>query len=191
MFTLGMSKYAKELMNLGFSDRLNTTESDCKMYLEHCKKYNMKWLGNSYGTIVHKDFDKFFEYIDVIKKDKEYEIYQDLSQREKEYMFYILDHKIFLKFKNSKDDYMITSSPYKMLDVNVLNALQEYPYNVYIIHPNFLNYYGFLGGLNNVIGHPLYEVTYAFTTVDVNNMHQLNLDIQEETGIYEAFVPIK
>lgn len=188
MFTLGMSKYAKELMNLGFSDRLITTESDCEMYLEHCKKYDMKWLGNSYGTIVHKDFDKFFTYIDVIEKDKEYEIYQDLLQREKGYMFRILDHKIFLKFKNSKDDYMVTSSPYKMLDVNVLNALQEYPYNVYIVHPDFLNYYGFLGGSNSVIRHPLYEVTYAFTTVNSDNMHQLNLDIKEETGIYDAFV---
>ena len=188
MFTLGMSKYANKLVELGFSDRLCCTSEDCQKYLEYCQENNMVWFDDSYGTIVHKDFHKYFKKADR-SDDKGYSVWQKLSLKEKGYMFRILDHSNFIQTID-ENEYMITSSPYMTLDVNVLKNLITYPYDIYVIHPNFLNYHRFILRESN-IKHPLDEVSYAFTNISDEKMKKLNVKISKEIGIFHAFVKIK
>lgn len=188
MFTLGMSKYADELIKLGFSDRLCCNEENCKQYLDYCTKYNMVWFNNSYGTIVHKDFDKYFKEADR-NSDEGFKMWQDLSLKEKNYMFALLDHTNFICTVDT-NEYIITSSPYQTLDDNILQNLMKYPYNVYIIHPRFLNYHVFVSRFMD-IEHPLYGVNYAFTKISNEDIWELNMKISEDINIFPAFVKIK
>lgn len=183
-FVLGMSTYADELVKLGFSERLYCAPEDCKIYLEHCNKNNMIWLDGSYGTIVNEKFNNFFNKVDSMS-DKEYSIYNDLRRDD---IYYLLDHTNFLKLVDNENDYILTSSPYKMFNVNIINILKKYPYNVYIIHPNFLTYHAFILGDPLYIGHPFYKLNYAFTKVDNEIMIELNKKIYDSTGVPEAFV---
>ena len=68
--------------------------------------------------------------------------------------------------------YMITSSP------NFLNweEIKNYPYLVFIIHPNLLEDYA----LDN-------KINLAFTNATVKEISDINERIYEDIGIYKAF----
>ena len=144
-FTINNCKHAKELIKLDWPENLLIGPDDCETYLKHCETYNMKFLKGSYGTIVHKQFNKYFKYISS-RNDKEYEIQQKLTcgnGLEGNYKVkgvnLDLDHVNLFQSKKYKDVYMVTSSPYNRLQTD---GIKDYPYGAYIIHPNFLDYHG-------------------------------------------------
>ena len=195
-FTVADSKYADELIKLGFSDRLITTPEDCKRYVEHCNKYNMKFLKGSYGTLVHKNFEKYFEYIDG--SDEEYEIKQKLSCRkglDGDYRIpevsLVLDHVNLFKSKMEEEVYVLTSSPYGPLDSTILTNLKNYPYGAYVIHPNLLDYYGFVGRFDNKLRNPLWDINYAFTNATLDQIRNIVKEVDEGTGIFLSFLPLR
>lgn len=183
MFTLGMSKYADELMELGFSDKLYCSPEDCKQYLEHCKKYDMVWFNNSYGTIVHKDFKNYFTEPSLDNKQN-YNLYKDYQKGLSQHK--TIDHINFLKFKDD-DVYILTSSPYYVANTN---DIVNYSYHVYVIHPQLLDYYAFIKKHDD-IKNPLSDVSYAFTNATDEQMAYINKVIYEGSKIFMAFVKIK
>ena len=183
MFTVKDSEYKKELVKLGFSERLLCSPKSCKIWVEHCKKYNMKFLKGSYGTMVHKEFDKYF------KNSKSNKIRDQLTCKDKLVNSKIielrLDHTNLFKSKIEDDVYILTSSPYTSLNANLINDFKNYPYDVYVIHPNFLDYYAFVD--KEPVGrlrHPLSEVNYAFTNASPEQMLNINRAIYEDLNTF-------
>ena len=188
-FIISDCKCAKELIELGWDDRLLIKPSDCKLYLEHCKRYNMKFLEGSYGTIVHKHFDKYFEYVGV-RTDEEYEIQQKLTCEKglnedyRVYGVYLdLDHTNLFKSKLHDDVYMLSSSPYGTLSGESIKLLKHYPYNVFVINPNFLDYHGFIGRFDMKMRHPLVDVNYAFTNATEEQMFEIEKQMMEDKSL--------
>ena len=190
MYILGQNKHAKELVNLGFSDRLITTPEDCEIYLDHCKKNDMKFLKDSYGTMVHKNFNKFF------KKSKNNRIFNKLGLTElgaiqqNRNIHRLMDHTNLLRSQIYKNVYVLTSSPYMILNQIVFEIIKEYPYNVYVINPNFLDYIAFVTHEHRE-WHPLSNLNYAFTEASQEQMLTINKAISEEIGVYNAFTLLK
>lgn len=183
-FILGDSIHSKELVKLGFSDRLITTPEDCETYLNHCKKYDMKFLKGSYGTIVHKDFNKYFKESNSHKMRCKLACTNEVTGKSK--LDLRLDHTNLFKSKIFKDVYILTSSPYSGLDMDIINTLRDYPYDSYIINPNFLDYHIFIRDPGE-IRPPLRNVNYAFTNAAPEQIIQINKIILEDTGVFLAF----
>lgn len=183
MFTLGMSEYADELIKLGFSDKLYCDADDCKKYLEYCKKNDMIWFNDSYGTIVHKDFNNYFTELSL-DDEQNYRLFKEYQKGLSQHK--TLDHVNFIKFKDD-DIFILTSSPYRVAN---MNDIINYSYHVYVIHPQLLNYYGFIRK-DDDIGSPLYNVNYAFTKATDKEMLHINKVIYEDIGIFMTFVQIK
>ena len=192
-YFIDMNKNAKELKKLGFSGKLYASPKSCENWLNHCKKYDMEFLKESYGTIVHKNFNKYFKHI-PIKNDKQYEIQQNLkcgSGLEKDYSVenfdnMIFDHTNLLKSKIT-DDYFLTSSPYSDF-IYELQNIKNYPYNVYVVHNNFLDYYAFIDNENGYLRHPLCELNYVFTKATKNNIKLINKTIYKDIGLFPVFL---
>ncbi len=184
MFTVSDSKYSDELIKLGFSDRLITTPEDCKTYLEHCNKYNMKFLKGSYGTIVHNRFNDYFKKSSSHKKEMEIKCANEFIGKSN--INLPLDHTNLFKSKIDKSVYILTSSPYGSLDMNIINALRNYPYDSYIINPNFLDYYAFIRRVSEMRP-PLWNVNYAFTNAPPEQIIEINKVIFEDIGVFLAF----
>ena len=182
-FILGDSVHSKELVKLGFSDRLLTTPDDCETYLKHCKKYNMKFLKGSYGTIVHKDFDKYF------KKSKSYKMRCKLAcineETGRSKLDLHLDHTNLFKSKIFKDVYLLTSSPYYTSVIDIINQVKDYPYDVYAMHPNFLDYHIFA---THSKMNPLFDLSYCYTNASREQMYEIDKTIFEDIGLFHAFV---
>ena len=182
MYSIKNSKYAKQLVKLGFSEKLLCSPESCEIWLEHCKKYDMKFLKGSYGTLVHKNFNKYFK---VSKNNK---IIDQLSCKDRlgvgEKINLLFDHtNLFNSIE--KDIYILTSSPYISLNANLINNLNNYPYDVYVIHPNFLDYTAFVdGGPVGRLRHPLNEVSYAFTNASYEQMLDINKAIYNELDTF-------
>lgn len=193
MFTVSDSKYSDELIKLGFSDRLITTPEDCKTYLEHCNKYNMKFLKGSYGTLVHNDFDKYFKYIPV-RNDDEYEIYQKIicgkgldGDYRVDGVNLQLDHTNLFESKLYDGVYIVTSSPYYTHISDMCKRIENYPYSVYAVHPNFLDYHIFT---THTKMHPLYDLSYCYTNANDEQMYEIDKTIYEDLGLFTPFVKI-
>lgn len=181
MYTVKDSEYSKELVKLGFSERLLCSPESCKIWLEHCEKYNMKFLKGSYGTMVHKNFNKYF------KKSKSNRVKEQLMCKgdDEVEIGSLLDHINLFKSQVEKDVYILTSSPYLTLNSNLINNLKNYPYDVYVIHPNFLDYYAFVDdGPIGRLRSPLSEVNYAFTNASCEQMLSINQAIYDELGTF-------
>ena len=191
-FCIRDCKHSKELIGLDFPENLIIGRDDCKVYLEHCNHYNMKFLKHSYGTLVHKNFDNYLEYI-PIRNDEDYEIQQKLSCSkglEGDYnvdgVNLPLDHVNLFKSKMHENTYILTSSPYNGLSKDILKTLKQYPFDSYIINPNFLDYHGFADRVGKVRP-PLWDVNYAFTNAKPEVMLELNKLILNELSIFLAF----
>ena len=181
MYTVKDSEYSKELVKLGFSERLLCSPESCKIWLEHCKKYNMKFLKGSYGTMVHKNFNKYF------KKSTSNKVKEQLMCKSNDEVEIgsLLDHINLFRSQVEKDVYILTSSPYLTLNSNLINNLKNYPYDVYVIHPNFLDYTAFVD--EEPVGrlrHPLKEVNYAFTNASFEQMLNINQAIYDELDTF-------
>ena len=182
MFSVKDSEYKSELVKLGFSERLLCSPESCERWVEHCKKYNMKFLKGSYGTMVHKNFNKYF------KEAKSNKIKEQLMCKydDEVKIDSLFDHTMLFKSKIEKDAYILTSSPYAYLNENIFNQIRNYPYDIYVIHPNFLDYSAFVD--NNPVGalrSPLSNINYAFTNASPEQILNINTVIYDEL---ETFV---
>lgn len=167
--TVGSLGYGKKLGKYGFSERLCSNKEQCEQYLDFCKRNDMVWLGQSYGTLVHKDFKNHFDWLGGMHKETDVQI--KLKVLDDNYNRLIdLNHSNVIKSKVN-GVYMITSSP------NFLNwkEIKNYPYLVFIIHPTLLEDYS-LSGFN-----------IAFTNATVKEMSDINERIYGDIGIYKAF----
>ena len=185
-FTINNCKHAKELIKLDWPENLLIGPDDCETYLKHCETYNMKFLKGSYGTIVHKQFNKYFKYISL-RNDKEYEIQQKLTcGKGLEGNYKVkgvnldLDHVNLFQSKKYKDVYMVTSSPYNRLQTD---GIKDYPYGAYIIHPNFLDYHGFIERFAFKMRHPLWDVNYAFTNATEEQLYEIGKQMMEDKSL--------
>lgn len=190
-------EYGWELINnYDFPENLFCDKKSPKVWLDYCRENNMKFLKGSYGTLVHKDFNKYFKVVNG--RDLEEDIYLDLKR-----MLYddrgcgryngldtLLDHTNLLQSTKYDDVYVWTSSPYNFLKVA---PLMECPFNSYLIHPNFIDYYGFIDRFNEnkFKLNPFFDVNYLFTTAHSLKMHEIVREIDEGTGLYCVFTPIK
>ena len=162
--TVATCGYAKKLGRYEFPSNLCSTKELCEKWLDFCKRNKMKWLEGSYGTLVHKEFDKYFT---NTKRETERDILTELG-------FYddasLLNHSNSLE-SNINDVIMVTSSPNYL----EMNRIKNYPYTVFIIHPSLLEDYT-LSGIN-----------IAFANMTWNELMEINEAIYEGIGIYGAF----
>lgn len=183
MYHISKSKYAKKLHALDFPN-LFCGESDPELYLKHCEMYDMKFLKGSYGTIVHKDFKDFFRRKKgMICEDVKKELVSDTNARE------LLDHYNVLESRHFPRKYVVTSSPYNDLEKDTRDILEDYPYQAYIINPNFLDYHAFIieECKRPRLRNPLDSPNFAFTKLSTKEMGIINDAIYDRTGIFNAF----
>ena len=96
------------------------------------------------------------------------------------------------KSKIEDDVYILTSSPYDpSLNMNLFNQIKSYPYSIYVIHPNFLDYAAFVdrdpvGALRN----PLSNMNYAFTNASADQILNINQVIYGDldTFVFEFLI---
>ena len=162
--------YGKKLGKYGFKPNLCTCKVECEEWLDFCKKNNMKWLDESYGTLVHKNFDNYFTRLngsndEITSAEIQLKIMDDRYSR-----FISLNHSNVLKSKIN-GVYMVTSSP-NYID---FENIKKYYYSTYLIHPNLLEDYG------------LDKINLAFTNASFEEIKDINDKIYEDIGIYEAF----
>lgn len=187
MYTVSDNIHSKDLVKLGFPKDLCTSSESCEILLEHCKKYDMKFLKGSYYTLVHKDFDKYFK-VSKSNKIRELLTCKDLNEN----INLPLDHVNLFKSKIEDDVYILTSSPYDpSLNINLFNQIKSYPYSIYVIHPNFLDYAAFVdrdpvGALRN----PLSNMNYAFTNASADQILNINQVIYGDldTFVFEFLI---
>ena len=184
VYTVSDSEYADELIKLDFPENLITNAEDCKMYHDHCNQYNMKFLKGSYGTLIHKQFGDYFKKSNSRKIKLELKCANELTGKSN--ISLPLDHSNLFKSKINKSVYILTSSPYGSLDMETINNLKEYPYDSYIINPNFLDYHGFIGRVGE-IRPPLWDVNYAFTNANPEDILEINRVIYDDIKVFLAF----
>ena len=190
MYCVADSKYADKLTKLGFSERLCANPESCKNWYEHCTKYDMRFLKDSYGTIVHKDFNKFFKTINRSNKRNQMkeEIIEDLGIRNHG----VIDHTNLLQSKIYKHLYLLTTSPYYTLN-HLQEYFKEYTGEVYVFNNNFLDYYVFINNNNGYMRNPLSELNYAFINAPTNSesyIKEINTQIYEKTGMVDALMKL-
>lgn len=173
--TVGTCGYAEKLGKYGFSENLCSNKEQCEEWLNFCKKNNMIWLEDSYGTLVHKDFNKHFSRIGY-RSDKSIEELEDARIRlgiinERYDVLVTVNHSNVIKSKVN-GCYFVTSMP-KYYSQWV--EIENYPYQVFIIHPSLLEDY-WLG-----------ETNLAYGNVTFDEMAEINKRIYEDIGIYRAF----
>lgn len=172
--TVGTCGYAKKLGKYGFNPRLCASEVDCEEWLDFCKKNDMVWLKGSYGTLVHKNFNKYF--IRLANCDESKKAGVDLGYVDDIGQILInLNHSNILK-STLNGIYMITSSP-NYID---FRQIEKYPYKVYMIHPALLEDYAMDG-----------KISLAFCNTKYDEISEINEAIYEDIGIYRAFRYIK
>ena len=189
------SRYADDLIKLDFPAELYTSPKDCETYLKHCNQYNMKWLTGSYGSIVHKEFGRYFNYI-PIRNDEQYEIQQKITCKkglDDDYSIdgvnLELDHVNLFQSKLYDEVYLVTSSPYGSLNMYVINNLKKYPYGSYVIHPNLLDYHGFIGRFDERLRHPLWDLNYVYTNASSEQMIEISEQIANDIdGVFPPFL---
>ena len=183
-YTVANSKHAKELIKLDFPENLCATPESCENWLNHCQRYDMKFLKNSYGTLVHKDFNRYFKNSNSLKTRNKLTCKNELINGEK--ISLPLDHTNLLKSKIDNDVYILTSSPYHDLNAYIINCIKNYPYDTYVIHPNFLDYYSFVDEPSEKLRHPLNNINYAFTNATEAQIQIINDAIYKDTGLFNV-----
>lgn len=162
-FLVKDSKYSNVLQRRGFPSTLCASEYSCEKWANFCKKSNMKFLKGSYGTLVHKNFEKYF---DRFKRFKQLQDRLDLPD-------YVLDHANGLISKINDVD-IITSSEHYIS----YNFLCDYPHSIYIINGNFLEDYRFT------------RMNLAYTDAPQENIDEINQTIYKDTGIWKTFTQL-
>ncbi len=186
-FCIKDSKYAKELIKLDFPANLYTSPTNCEKLLKHCNKYNMKFLKDSYGTIVHKQFNDYFRESTACGKYEKLRGMVEISVKTGIHF----NHTNMFESKSNPDVHMFTSSPFNSLSTDVLDMFKNYPYDIYVIHPNFLDYHGFIYRFSSM-RHPLWDVNYMFTDASEDEIWEIDRKICNtiDDDIFPVFVKI-
>ena len=177
--TISQDKYSKELIKLDFPEKLIGSPETCRNLLEYCKKHDMKYLKKSDGLLVNVKFDKHFKVSECIKMRNK------LSRKghlyEKEDIKLPLENINLLRSKIEEKAFILISSPLE--DLNRSNGFENYPYDIYVIDPGFLDYYAFIeDGLRHEE-----KINYAFTNAAESEMQNINDMIYKDTGLVEVF----
>lgn len=162
MSTIKSLGYAKQLSKYGFPNNLCTYPSQCEKWIEFCQKCDMKWLKGSYGTLVHKNFDRHFTTVKS-RSLAEQDLIEELYPRD-------ANHSNIIKSKVT-DTIMITSSP-NYID---LSLLENYPYDIFIIHSSLLEDYA------------MNKINLAYCNASLNEIDHINDAIYNTIGLYGAF----
>ena len=170
--SISQDKYSKELIKLDFPEKLIGSPETCRNLLEYCKKHDMKYLKKSDGLLVNTKFDKHFKVSECIK------------------MRNPLENINLLRSKIEEKAFILISSPLE--DLNRSNGFENYPYDIYVIDPGFLDYYAFIeDGLRHEE-----KINYAFTNAaesemqNINDMiyiQHVNEMIYQDTGLSDVF----
>ena len=176
--TISQDKYSKELIELDFPEKLLASPESGNL-LEYCKKHDMKYLKKSDGLLVNVKFDKHFKVSECIKMRNK------LSRKghlyDKEDIKLPLENINLLRSKIEEKAFILISSPLE--DLNRSNGFENYPYDIYVIDPGFLDYYAFIeDGLRHEE-----KINYAFTNAAESEMQNITDMIYQDTGLAEVF----
>ena len=176
--TISQDKYSKELIELDFPEKLLASPESGNL-LEYCKKHDMKYLKKSDGLLVNVKFDKHFKVSECIKMRNK------LSRKghlyEKEDIKLPLENINLLRSKTEEKVFILISSPLE--DMDMIDAFKKYPYDIYVIRPDFLDYYAFIeeGSRQEE------KVNYAFTNAKQSQIQHVNEMIYQDTGLSDVF----
>ena len=97
-----------------------------------------------------------------------------------------LDNINLVRSNMDEKVFILISSPLEDLNINMINEFKNYPYDIYVIHPNFLDYYAFIGkdsrllenfnneSIEEALKHPLEKINYAFTNAKPSQIQDIN-----------------
>ena len=142
----------------------------------------MKYLKKSDGLLVNTKFDKHFKVSECIKMRNK------LSRKghlyDKEDIKLPLDNITLLKSKTDEKVFILISSPCEDLNIHMINEFKNYPYDIYVVHPKFLDYYAFAE--ENSRNHEG-KINYAFTNATQPQIQYINEKICQDTGLADVF----
>ena len=149
----------------------------------------MKFLKGSYGTLVHKQFEDYFKKSQSRKMGRKLQCITESGRCKTGVHF---DHTNIFRSTLWKNVYVLTSSPYNSLSMSVMDTLHNYPYDVYVINPNFLDYHGFIGRYDCDMRHPLWDVNYAFTDAPESQIRDIEKTIVKTINgrVFPVFIKI-
>ena len=176
--TISQDKYSKELIELDFPEKLLASPESGNL-LEYCKKHDMKYLKKSDGLLVNVKFDKHFKVSECIKMRNK------LSRKghlyDKEDIKLPLENINLLRSKTEEKVFILISSPLE--DMDMIDAFKKYPYDIYVIRPDFLDYYAFIEESSRQEE----KVNYAFTNAEQSQIQHVNEMIYQDTGLSDVF----
>ena len=177
--SISQDKYSKELIELDFPEKLIGSPETCRNLLEYCKKHDMKYLKKSDGLLVNVKFDKHFKVSECIKMRNK------LSRKghlyDKEDIKLPLENINLLRSKTEEKVFILISSPLE--DMDMIDAFKKYPYDIYVIRPDFLDYYAFIEESSRQEE----KVNYAFTNAEQSQIQHVNEMIYQDTGLSDVF----
>ena len=177
--SISQDKYSKELIKLDFPEKLIGSPETCRNLLEYCKKHDMKYLKKSDGLLVNTKFDKHFKVSECIKMRNK------LSRKghlyDKEDIKLPLENINLLRSKTEEKVFILISIPLE--DMDMIDAFKKYPYDIYVIRPDFLDYYAFIEESSRQEE----KVNYAFTNAEQSQIQHVNEMIYQDTGLSDVF----
>ena len=161
--TVGSCGYAKKLGKYKFSETLCASLEDCEDWYNHCKEHNMVFCNGTYGTLVHKNFSKYFK-LSTMSTRKVPKIL-GVDKFAPHNPSKVMDHVNIFYWRDDSSMKMITTSPYSYFKPSMFDGIEDSEYSVYAIHPNLLDYYAFVcRDYKNK--HPFGDISYAFIKPD-------------------------
>ena len=139
----------------------------------------MKYLKKSDGLLVNVKFDKHFKVSECIKMRNK------LSRKghlyDKEGIKLPLENINLLRSKIEEKAFILISSPLE--DLNRSNGFENYPYDIYVVDPGFLDYYAFIEDGSRQEE----KINYAFTNATQPEMQNINDMIYQDIGLADVF----
>ena len=92
-----------------------------------------------------------------------------------------LENINLLRSKTEEKVFILISSPLE--DMDMIDAFKKYPYDIYVIRPDFLDYYAFIeeGSRQEE------KINYAFTNAEQSQIQHVNEMIYQDTGLSDVF----
>ena len=198
---------AKELIKLDFPEKLISSPDNCNL-LSYCKRHEMRFLRKSDAILVHKKFYNHFKISECIKMRNKLSLKGHLY--EKENIKLPLENINLLKSKTDEKVFILLSSPSRDLNIHIINELKNYTYDIYFIHPYYLDKSTFIEdrinnpkeGLDHIFQEerknpdhiiaedlrlPLRNINYAFTNASESQIQNMNEKIYQDTGLAYVF----
>ena len=92
-----------------------------------------------------------------------------------------LENINLLRSKTEEKVFILISSPLE--DMDMIDAFKKYPYDIYVIRPDFLDYYAFIEESSRQEE----KVNYAFTNAEQSQIQHVNEMIYQDTGLSDVF----